>query len=65
VGSSVTNNTTRVRIGYRICSLWRFTAAHITITDLLLTQQLTTKYRLSDLTPLTTETLLNTGLRLL
>jgi hypothetical protein len=30
-----------------------------------LTQQLTTKYRLSDLTPLTTETLLNTGFRLL
>jgi hypothetical protein len=28
----VTNNTTRVRIGYRIYSLWRFTAAHITIT---------------------------------
>jgi hypothetical protein len=25
----VTNNTTRVRIGYRIYSLWRFTAAHI------------------------------------
>jgi hypothetical protein len=24
---SVTNNTTRVRIGYRIYSLWRFTAA--------------------------------------
>jgi hypothetical protein len=30
---SMTNNTTRVRIGYRIYSLWRFTAAHITITD--------------------------------
>jgi hypothetical protein len=30
---SVTNNTTRVRIGYRIYSLWRFTAAtQITIT---------------------------------
>jgi hypothetical protein len=29
----VTNNTTRVRIGYRIYSLWRFTAAHVTITD--------------------------------
>jgi hypothetical protein len=29
---SVTNNSTRVRIGYRIYSLWRFTAAHITIT---------------------------------
>jgi hypothetical protein len=27
VGGSVTNNTTRVRIGYRIYSLWRFTAA--------------------------------------
>jgi hypothetical protein len=27
----VTNNTTRVRIGYRIYSLWRFTAAQITI----------------------------------
>jgi hypothetical protein len=31
----------------------------------LLTQQHTTKYRLSDLTPLITETLLNTGFRLL
>jgi hypothetical protein len=30
---SVTNNTTKVRIGYRIYSLWRFTAAHITITS--------------------------------
>jgi hypothetical protein len=28
---SVTNNSTWVRIGYRIYSLWRFTAAHITI----------------------------------
>jgi hypothetical protein len=29
----VTNNTTRVRIGYRIYSLWRFTAAtQVTIT---------------------------------
>jgi hypothetical protein len=25
---SVTNNTTRVRIGYRIYSLWRFTTAN-------------------------------------
>jgi hypothetical protein len=31
----------------------------------LLTQQITTKYRRSDLTPLTTATLLNTGFRLL
>jgi hypothetical protein len=29
---SVTNNSTWIRIGYRIYSLWRFTAAHITIT---------------------------------
>jgi hypothetical protein len=30
---SVTNNSTRVRIGYRIYSLWRFTAAtKVTIT---------------------------------
>jgi hypothetical protein len=28
----VTNNSTRVRTGYRIYSLWRFTAAHIKIT---------------------------------
>jgi hypothetical protein len=34
---SVTNNTTRVRIGYQIYSLWRFTAAHITITVNILT----------------------------
>jgi hypothetical protein len=33
----VTNNTTRVRIGYRIYSLWRFTAAHITVTENILT----------------------------
>jgi hypothetical protein len=32
-GGSVTNNTTRVRIGYRIYSLWRVTAAtQVTIT---------------------------------
>jgi hypothetical protein len=31
----------------------------------LLKQQLTTKYTLNDLTPLTTATLLNTGFRLL
>jgi hypothetical protein len=36
----------------------------ITITNWL-TQQLTTKYTLSDLTPLTAETLLNTGFCLL
>jgi hypothetical protein len=30
---SVPNNMTRVRIGYQIYSLWRFTAAHITITE--------------------------------
>jgi hypothetical protein len=34
---SVTNNSTRVRIGYRIYSLRRFTAAHITITENILT----------------------------
>jgi hypothetical protein len=34
---SVTNNSTWVRIGYRIYSLWRFTAAHITITENILT----------------------------
>jgi hypothetical protein len=28
---SVTDNSTWIRIGYRIYSLWRFTAAHITI----------------------------------
>jgi hypothetical protein len=33
---SVTNNSTRIRIGYRIYSLWRFTAAHITITENIL-----------------------------
>jgi hypothetical protein len=32
-GSVTNNSTTRVRIGSRIYSLWRFTAAHITITD--------------------------------
>jgi hypothetical protein len=32
VCGSMTNNSTWVRIGYRIYSLWRFTAAHITIT---------------------------------
>jgi hypothetical protein len=32
VCGSVTSNNTWVRIGYRIYSLWRFTAAHITIT---------------------------------
>jgi hypothetical protein len=37
---SVTNNSTRVRIGYRIYSLWRFTAAHITITENILTMVL-------------------------
>jgi hypothetical protein len=31
VCGSVTNNSTWVRIGYRIYSLWRFTAAHVTI----------------------------------
>jgi hypothetical protein len=30
---SVTNNSTWIRIGYRIYSLWRFTTAHITITS--------------------------------
>jgi hypothetical protein len=30
---SVTNNSTWIRIGYWIYSLWRFIAAHITITD--------------------------------
>jgi hypothetical protein len=31
---SVTNNMTRVRFGYRIYSLWRFTAAiQVTITE--------------------------------
>jgi hypothetical protein len=34
VCGSVTNNTTtKVRIGYQIYSLWRFIAAHITITS--------------------------------
>jgi hypothetical protein len=32
VCGSVTNNSMWIRIGYRIYSLWRFTAAHITIT---------------------------------
>jgi hypothetical protein len=32
-GGVTNNSTTRVRIGYRIYSLWRFIAAHITITD--------------------------------
>jgi hypothetical protein len=32
MGGSVTNNTTRVRIGYRIYSLWRFITTQITIT---------------------------------
>jgi hypothetical protein len=30
---SVTNNSTWIRIGYRVYSLWRFIAAHITITS--------------------------------
>jgi hypothetical protein len=34
---SVTNKSTWIRIGYRIYSLWRFTAAHITITENILT----------------------------
>jgi hypothetical protein len=51
----VTDNSTRVRIGYRIYSLWRFITTQITITNYL-TQQLT---------PLNTATLLNTGFRLL
>jgi hypothetical protein len=34
---SVTNNTMRVRVGYWIYSLWRFTAAHSTITENILT----------------------------
>jgi hypothetical protein len=33
VCSSVTNNSTWIRIGYRIYSPWRFTAAYNTITD--------------------------------
>jgi hypothetical protein len=33
----VTDNSTRVRIGYWIYSVWRFTAAHITITENILT----------------------------
>jgi hypothetical protein len=36
-GSVTNNSTTRVRIGYRIYSLRRFTAAHITITENILT----------------------------
>jgi hypothetical protein len=35
--ATVTNNTTRIRIGYRIYSLWRFITAHITITENILT----------------------------
>jgi hypothetical protein len=58
----VTNNTTtRVRIGDRIYSLWRF----ITATGYSYLPQLTTKYTLDDLTGLITATLLNTGFRLL
>jgi hypothetical protein len=30
---SMTNNSTWIQIGHRIYSLWRFTAAHITITS--------------------------------
>jgi hypothetical protein len=54
----MTNNSTWIRIGYRIYSLWRFKAA----TDYncwQLTQQLTTKYTLNDLTRLITATLAN------
>jgi hypothetical protein len=64
VCGSVTNNSTWIRIGYRIYSLWRFITTQITITSQL-TQQLTTKYTLNDLTGLITATLLNTGFRLL
>jgi hypothetical protein len=34
---SVTNNSTWIRIGYQIYSLWRFTPAHITVTEDILT----------------------------
>jgi hypothetical protein len=34
---SVTNNTTRFRIGYRIYSLWRLQLQQITITENILT----------------------------
>jgi hypothetical protein len=57
-GSSVTSNSTWIRIGYWIYSLWRF----ITATGYsywLLPQQLTTKYTLNDLTRLITATLAN------
>jgi hypothetical protein len=55
---SVTNKSTWIRIGYRIYS-------HTDYNYYLLPQQFTTKYGLSDLTPLITANLLNTGSRLL
>jgi hypothetical protein len=64
VYGSVTSNNTWVRIGYRIYSLWRFIAA-ANYNYWLLTQQLTTKYTLNDLTQRITATLVNTGFRLL
>jgi hypothetical protein len=60
---SVTNNSTWIRIGYRIYSLWTFITTQITITDYWHSNsQLNTD---SDLAPLITVTLLNTGFRLL
>jgi hypothetical protein len=37
---SVTNNSTRVRIGYRIYSLWRLKLQQITVTENILTPAL-------------------------
>jgi hypothetical protein len=44
---SVTNNSTWIRIGYRIYSLWRLTATHITITDYWHNSQLNTRWMIS------------------
>jgi hypothetical protein len=44
---SVTNNSTWIRIGYRIYSLWRFTAAHNTITGWYNNSQLNTRWKIS------------------
>jgi hypothetical protein len=64
-GNVTNNSTTRVRIGYRIYSLWRFITTHRF--QLLATDTITHNYycTLNDLTRLITATLLNTGFRLL
>jgi hypothetical protein len=52
----VTNNSTWVRIGYRIYSLWDYNCSRLQL-HWQLAQRLTTKYTLNDLTRLITATL--------